>query len=203
MPTNARNMAAARGAPRSPVKATTGAKPIKIRANEPANARPAANTMASLIAGPAGEVPTGVQIPNVNVGAVRQMPMHLTAQMRSTGLLNDFGPVVGPRPPQVVTALSGLLDSVLGAAKSVIPPHTVVGKLLGGDAAGATRDAAKIVAKGAQQAAVQQGPITPYQPEPVYASLAPQNNTQKLLLAGAGVLGLALVFSIARRRGAF
>lgn len=201
MPTNARNMAAARGAPRSPAKPTTAAKPIKVQANEPTNARPAANAVASLIAGPAGEVPTGVQVPNVNVGAVRQMPMHLTAQMRQTGLLNDYGPVVGPRPPQVVTALSGLLDSVLDAARSVIPPHTVAGKLLGGDTAGATRDAAKIVAKGAQQA--QQGPILPYQPEPYYAAITPQNNTQKWMLAGAGVLGLALVFSIARRRGAF
>lgn len=92
----------------------------------------------------------------------------------------------------------GLFDSLKSLAQSVIPAHTVGGKLLAGNVSGATKDAVALVTKPSAPTATAQ-PL----PESYGAGMmAPGGffeRNQTVLILGAGALALFLVMG--RRRG--
>jgi hypothetical protein len=104
------------------------------------------------------------------------------------------------------TQLGGWLDSIKDVAKSVIPSHTVVGKLVNGDASGAARDAAKFAQQNVGK--VLPKPAAPPQPQPPYtgpaAAFVPQSTGGKvgLMIGGGLVLGLGALLLLRGRSAA-
>ena len=94
--------------------------------------------------------------------------------------------------PYVSTEFGGWFDF----AKDLIPSHTVVGKLLGGDTSGATKDAIALVTK--PSAPVATATPMPYA-EGTFAPCGFVERNQTVLILGAGALALYLVMG--RRRG--
>lgn len=196
--TNLVNQAAAVKA-QGPQKPGTAARPKAASAPMSQRALPSFMQGAATAAKAAG-VPAAPQGNSVAEMLRAQMPQHTTAMLRENPVYHAWGPVVGPRPPQVVTALRGMdgwFDSIKKAVASVVPSHTIVGKLVGGDVAGAVKDTGKLVTSQAKPPAPV---IQPTQVEQAWASMRPQNETQKWMLIGAGVLGLGLFALVLRRR---
>lgn len=131
----------------------------------------------------------------------RQMPQTLTSMMRSEGLQNNYGPIIGPRAQMAtVASFQGLGGfSIRRLTRWVTSATSAI----------ASKDPAAILAVAA--AAVPGGstppPVAPkpMQPPPssveqFYTSMKPQNSTQTMMMVGAGVLGLGLVALLLRRR---
>jgi hypothetical protein len=104
---------------------------------------------------------------------------------------------IGGLSTMTVETQDNLGNWLTDTIKKVVPSHTVVGKLLNGDAAGAVKDATRLVNNAR---APQFPPTGAGYDASLVDSLAPQNNTQKMLLIGAGALALGLVFMRFTRR---
>lgn len=148
--------------------------------------------------------------------ASRGAPQHTATMLRSATTQPRFGPVVGPRVGQIAAVLQansgfgslgdpgvgGWFDSIRSVVTAIIPKHTIVGKLLGGDVGGAIKGASGLIRR----------PSTPPPPPPpppdvptgvidqVYQSFKPQNESQKWMLGGAAVLGVGLIALLVLRR---
>ena len=147
----------------------------------------------------------GFPASNAAAEAVRaKMPQTLTSEIRGAGFQPSWGPVVGPRPGAFVMALQGMdgvdgwLDSVLKVAQSVIPKGTIVGNLIGStkEKGTATPSIPAIVAQVNQPTAQPQQVAA----QPFYQQMMPQDNTQKIMLGVAGLLGVGLLVMVLRRR---
>lgn len=203
MPANNLAAQAAAVKARGPKRPGTAARPAASAPAKPGQQALPAFMQGSMRAAWASGAP---QPPTGNVATVMaeaKMPQHATAELRagSPYAMTSFGPIVGPRPPQAVAAFAGvdgIFDSILNVAKSVIPKGTVVGHLIGST----TEKGQGLL----QQVGIKSPSGTPaqvaVQPQPTgfYQSMAPQNDTQKWMLVGAGVLGLGLIALLVRRR---
>jgi len=103
-----------------------------------------------------------------------------------------------------VPAFGGLLDSIKSGLSQVIPSHTIVGKALRGDTAGATADAAKYGAKAAAKATMPKAQSVqvayPDGTEPgLFSPGGFVDRNQTYLLLGAA--GLAAFLFLGRRGG--
>lgn len=88
----------------------------------------------------------------------------------------------------------GLFDSLTGALQAVVPPNTIVGKLLGGNVAGAATATVKLATGGSSAPA-------PVKPTAAPGLFAPggfvQRNQTVLLLVAAGLV----VLLVTRKKG--
>jgi hypothetical protein len=140
---------------------------------------------------------------NAATSQARGMPVHLKRQVRNRYSLRDLNPLARQYKLGLQVSLAGLdntdgiWDDIVGVAKAVIPDHTVVGKLVNGDTAGAATDALKFAA----QTTTPKPPPPKPLPVAAFQSLIPQTTTQKWMLGGAVALGGLLLLSIMRRRG--
>lgn len=192
----------------APVPAFVAARMAKQQKPQPVVTAKATKPLPTFMQGIAGHLKAqgAPAKPDGNVAtllAAKGAPQHTTAMFRGASTQPRFGPVIGPRSGQIASVLTansgfgGLGDAGLGSwftaivdvAKSIIPKHTVVGKMIGSTA----------------------GPLNPSKPAPpppppptmpqqVIQSLTPQNESQKWMLGGAAVLGLGLLVLVLRRR---
>lgn len=192
-------MQMARAAAARNMKSRPAPVPSQIRAGSVGRGRPAFLQGAASGAAPVSSfMPRG----NARAEAMRaKMPTHLTAMIRSEGLQNTYGPVVGPRAhAATVASFQGLDGFSFGKLTKWVTSAT---------AAIASKDPAAILSVAA--AAVPGGKTPPPAPKPqpmpqptqveqMFTAMKPQNSTQTALMVGAGVLGLGLVAMLLRRR---
>lgn len=173
--------------------------PSQIRAGSVGRGR-----LAFLQGAAAGAAPVAALMPrgNARAEAMRaKMPTHLTAMIRSEGLQNTYGPIVGPRAhAATVASFQGLDGFSIGKLTRWVTSAT---------AAIASKDPAAILSVAA--AAVPGGKTPPPAPKPqpmpqptqveqMFTAMRPQNNTQTMMMVGAGVLGIGLVALLLKRR---
>lgn len=152
----------------------------------------------------AASAAAGRGMPQGNAAALlaeKMAPEHTTAMFRSSGLQPAYGPVVGPRPGQFVSALSGIdgfsltkLTNWVGNAVAAVAskdPASILSVAAAAIPGGKTPTVTAPPAPPAVQVPVNQ---------PFYQQMMPQNDNQKWMMGGAAVLGLGLVALIVMRR---
>lgn len=183
----ARNAAGAQGRPqkaaRSQAMAKATAKAVGVRDAAPAGVgAPSNSSAAAMLAARAAPAVDGENI--------------LTAHRQRAASMN---PLARHYAPELVASLNGMdgfldfLKPVVQAVQSVVPSHTIIGKLANGNVTGAANAAVDYV-RDSQQA---QTPVVLPPPTSIFS---PQTETQKYLLWGAAGLGGVLILSVLLRK---
>ncbi len=103
-------------------------------------------------------------------------------------------------PYYVSPGFSGWFDDVTSIAKSIIPPHTIVGKVLNGNISGAASSTAKLLSGGGGSAsAPKPAPVTVASPGLFSPGGFVEKNQTVLLLAAAGLVAILVMKRKGRR----